>query len=96
MSLRYPFKLAALSLALLAGQSAIAAELADTIWTGGPILTINDVKPKAEAVAVRDGKILAVGTLSELKAHQGKTPRPSTCRAKPCCPALSMPTGMPS
>lgn len=88
MSIRHPFRLAALSLALLAGQSAIAAELADTIWTGGPILTINDVKPKAEAVAVRDGKILAVGTLSELKAHQGKNTQTIDLQGKTMLPGF--------
>ncbi|MEC8196242.1 MAG: amidohydrolase, partial [Pseudomonadota bacterium] len=40
----------------------LAQEIADTIYSGGPILTINDAAPRAEAVAVKDGRILAVGT----------------------------------
>ena len=48
-----------------------AQEIADTIYSGGPILTIDDTQPTAEAVAVRDGRILAVGALSDVTAHQG-------------------------
>ncbi|SMP18414.1 amidohydrolase [Shimia sagamensis] len=51
----------------------VAEEIADTIYSGGPILTINDAAPHAEAVAVKDGRILAVGTLSDMLAHQGDT-----------------------
>ena len=34
---------------------------ADVILRGGPIVTVNDRQPKAEAVAVKNGTILAVG-----------------------------------
>ena len=44
---------------LVSGQIS-AQEIADTIYTGGPILTIDDARPVAEAVAVKDGRILAV------------------------------------
>ena len=43
-------------------SSAQAAETADIIYSGGPILTMDDANPRAEAVAVKDGRILAVGT----------------------------------
>ncbi|MCE8513939.1 amidohydrolase [Ruegeria pomeroyi] len=48
-----------------------AQEFADTIYTGGPILTVDDAQPRAEAVAVKDGRVLAVGDLSDLLARQG-------------------------
>jgi len=48
-----------------------AKEVADTIYRGGPILTINDKAPRAEAVAVADGLILAVGELKDVMTHQG-------------------------
>jgi predicted amidohydrolase YtcJ len=38
------------------------------IFTGGPIVTVDDDLPDPEAVAVRDGRILAVGPLAELEA----------------------------
>lgn len=40
---------------------------ADVIYTGGNILTVNDAQPEAEALAVKDGKILAVGTRAEIE-----------------------------
>ena len=43
-----------------------ADEAADTIYTGGPIITINDDQPTAQAVAVRDGLIIAVGSVEDM------------------------------
>ncbi len=40
---------------------ACRAQAADTIYTGGDIVTVNDRQPAAEALAVKDGRILAVG-----------------------------------
>ncbi|MCE8537282.1 amidohydrolase [Ruegeria pomeroyi] len=57
-------------IAMLASMSE-AQEVADTIYTGGPILTVDDAQPRAEAVAVKDGRVLAVGDLSDLLARQG-------------------------
>ena len=49
-------------------------QTADAIYTGGDIVTVNDAQPSAEAVAVKDGKILAVGTRVEVeRAHKGTT-----------------------
>src|SRR5271170_7729043 len=51
-----------------------AASSADAIYYGGPIVTVNDAQPNAEAVAVKDGKILMVGTRAEIdQNHKGKT-----------------------
>ena len=41
---------------------------ADTIYTGGDIVTVNDAQPTAEALAVKDGKILAVGDARRRRA----------------------------
>ncbi len=45
--------------------------VADTIYAGGPVITANDVQPSADAVAILDGKILAVGSLAEVSAYRG-------------------------
>jgi predicted amidohydrolase YtcJ len=45
-----------------------AIEAADTIYLGGPIVTVDDALPNPEAVAVREGLILAVGTRAEVEA----------------------------
>jgi len=48
--------------AALCGLSfAVSADTADTIYHNGTILTIDDAQSRVEAVAVKDGKILAVG-----------------------------------
>jgi predicted amidohydrolase YtcJ len=41
--------------------------VADTIYTGGDIVTVNDAQPTVEALAVKDGRILAVGARSEIE-----------------------------
>ncbi|SFM41645.1 amidohydrolase [Shimia aestuarii] len=63
--------LSALLFASTAPAAAVAQEIADTIYSGGPILTIEDALPTAEAVAVKDGRILAVGTNADMVAHSG-------------------------
>ena len=63
--------IAALASLVVSAGFASAQDVADTIYTGGPILTINDQAPTAEAVAVKDGRILSVGALSDVMAKQG-------------------------
>ena len=55
----------------LSGCGTGTPEVADTIYSGGPILTIDDDQPIVEAVAVRDGRILAVGDTDNVLAHRG-------------------------
>uniref|UniRef100_UPI001F3187E6 amidohydrolase n=1 Tax=Falsiroseomonas oryziterrae TaxID=2911368 RepID=UPI001F3187E6 len=43
----------------------------DAILSGGTILTMDDRRPTAEAVAVRGGRILAVGSRAEIGALRG-------------------------
>ncbi|WP_299353023.1 amidohydrolase [uncultured Shimia sp.] len=50
----------------------LAQEIADTIYFGGEILTMEDDVPRVEAVAVADGKILAIGDLAAVMQHQGE------------------------
>ena len=75
MKSRTSLVLAALmGLALMTVRTAKSAtDVADAIYTGGTIVTINDAQPTAEALAVKDGKILAVGSRAEIeKAHKGE------------------------
>ena len=39
---------------------------ADEIWTGGVILTMDGANPRAEALAVKDGRLVAVGSASDV------------------------------
>jgi predicted amidohydrolase YtcJ/putative hemolysin len=54
-----------------AAAPAAEAPTAERIWTGGPILTMVDDAMRAEALAERDGRILAVGPRDEVMALQG-------------------------
>ncbi len=49
-----------------------AQDAADTIYSGGPILTINDAQPRAEAVAVKNGRIVAVGDMATIDGYRGR------------------------
>lgn len=64
-------RFALLPLALILASGCDQSDVADTVYLGGTIVTANDNQPFAEAVAVKDGKILAVGTLSSVSDHQG-------------------------
>lgn len=61
---------AALVGAALFMQAATGMEAADQIWFGGPILTMTDDQPRAEAIAVKDGKIIALGSRQALNAYR--------------------------
>ncbi|MEM7462101.1 MAG: amidohydrolase [Pseudomonadota bacterium] len=63
--------LCAAGLLFLNSKPANAQEIADKIWSGGPVYTMNDDAMEAEAVAIKDGRIIAVGTSDEVKAHKG-------------------------
>ena len=57
------------ALTLVSGP--VFSQTADTHYHGGPIITIDDAAPRAEAVAVKDGKILAVGTKEAVLKTKG-------------------------
>ncbi len=59
---------AAATLSGLAWRGASADTAADIVFYGGPIVTVNDAQPSAEAVAVKDGTIVAVGAENEIRA----------------------------
>src|SRR5204863_8670139 len=44
---------------------------ADTIFLGGNIVTVNPAQPEVEALAVKNGKILALGKVSQLEKFKG-------------------------
>ena len=46
-------------------------EGADLVLTGGRVITMDPSSPSAEAVAVRNGRIMAVGTSDEINQLAG-------------------------
>jgi predicted amidohydrolase YtcJ len=66
-----PTRILAAALGLTLALPAFAQDRADRIFTGGPVLTMNDMQPRAEAVAVKDGRIIAVGSVEEVMKLKG-------------------------
>lgn len=72
VSRRRSIGLAALLLTLVAVQQRGAAQVADTIYTDGDILTMRgDTAEYAESLAVKDGRILFVGPAVDAKRYTG-------------------------
>lgn len=70
-----PWLAATLAVALATACSAMEPKsAADSIYLGGNIITVDDAAPSAEALAVKDGKIVAVGARREvLKLQSAST-----------------------
>lgn len=47
-------------------------QVADTIYSNGKIYTVNETQPWVEAVAIKDGKFIKVGSNSEVEALTGE------------------------
>lgn len=63
------------ALALLTAACAPDRPAADTIVTGARVYTVDAARPWAEAVAVKDGRLLAVGSAKEIARYKAKTTR---------------------
>lgn len=48
-----------------------AADPADVIYSGGTIMTMDDTSPRVEAVAVKDGRIIAAGAAADVMKLKG-------------------------
>lgn len=61
------------SLLLVLGSVSVAACVtpADTVFTGATVVTANDAQPRAEAVAVRGGRIVFVGSSANARRYVG-------------------------
>lgn len=55
---------------VLALAVSFQARSADVIYHGGDIVTVDDRNPTAEAIAVKNGKIVAVGTKADVLKHK--------------------------
>ncbi|NNJ99436.1 MAG: amidohydrolase [Desulfatitalea sp.] len=69
------YSISSIIICIMISTAACSDEIADTIYKNGNIITINDIQPGAEAVAVKDGKILAIGTQKDVLKHKGKATR---------------------
>ena len=60
---------------LMALFGSAMAQTPETIYHNGTVITLDDEKPLAEAVAVRDGRILAVGSEADILLLSGDATR---------------------
>lgn len=60
---------------LLVGSIASAAETADIIFTNGNVYTVNDKQPRAEAIAVREDRIVFVGSNADTQKFRSDKTR---------------------
>ena len=63
-----------LVMALVAGcaETGPTGDIADVVYTNGIIYTVNEDQPWVEAVAIKDGKFLVVGSSSDMEAVTGQ------------------------
>jgi len=79
----------ALALALSAGTAAARDKApADLILTNARVYTVEDKQPWAEAVAIRDGKIVAVGSIAAVGKLRGAATRTVDLGGKLVLPAF--------
>ena len=64
-------------------------EAADVVFKNGNIYTVNERQPRAEAVAVKSGKIIFVGSNREVKAYEGKGTRVVDLKGNTVVPGLT-------
>ena len=69
-------------------QTASMRPRADTIYVGGDIVTVNAAQPTAEALAIGQGRILAVGKRARVFAYKGKATRIVDLRGKTLLPGF--------
>jgi len=84
---------AALALSMLVAAPVSAQQAADSIWSAGPILTMNDKAMRAEAVAVANGKILAVGRRSDVMKLRGPATQLVDLKGRTLVPGFVDPHG---
>src|SRR5436190_4751813 len=68
---------------------------ADTIFLGGNIVTVNPAQPEVEALAVKDGKILALGKVSQLEKFKGTNTQIIDLKGNALLPGFIEPHGHP-
>ncbi|MCI0488145.1 MAG: amidohydrolase [Blastocatellia bacterium] len=84
--MRFKLILALVAVALIPVQA--LAQTADTILINGNIITVDERKPKAVAVAIEGGRILAVGSNEEINRLRNSRTRVIDLRGKTVIPGL--------
>src|SRR5262245_60985391 len=79
-----------LALTLIVGQTKPEKpEPAQLVLKNGNIYTGNESQPRAEAVAVRYGKIFFIGSTADVKKYEGKGTRTVDLKGKTVLPGMT-------
>ncbi|HTG18296.1 MAG TPA: amidohydrolase [Blastocatellia bacterium] len=81
--------LAAISLISVSLGANSRAEQADTVFINGNVYTVNERQPHAEAIAVKAGKIIFVGSNNDAKAFQDKNTRVVDLKGNTVVPGMT-------
>jgi predicted amidohydrolase YtcJ len=87
MNKRIPLLILALAALRLAGSAQTPA-VADMILVNGKVVTLDPKVPAAEAVAVKNGRILAVGTSAAIRKYAGPATQVLDVKGKLVVPGL--------
>jgi predicted amidohydrolase YtcJ len=80
---------ALLLLASVSAKPEAAPEAADIVFKNANIYTVNERQPHAEAIAVKAGKIIFVGSNADVKAYEGKGTRVVDLKGNTVVPGLT-------
>lgn len=69
-------------------DNAAVKDPATSLYINGNILTMDDARPSAEALAIRDGKILAVGTRTDVETVAGNNIQVNDLKGKTLLPGF--------
>jgi predicted amidohydrolase YtcJ len=76
-------------LAALAAVPLLSAQIADTILTNGRIYTLWSEHPVAEAVAIQNGRFLAVGAGNDMTRYRGPSTKIIDLHGRTAVPGLN-------
>jgi len=65
------------------------AETADVVFKNGNVYTVNEKQPRAEAIAVKSGRIIFVGSNADAKAYEGRATKVIDLRGSTVLPGLT-------
>ena len=80
---------ALLLLASVSAKPESASEAADIVFKNGNIYTVSERQPHAEALAVKAGKIIFVGSTADVKSYEGKGTRVVDLKGGTVVPGLT-------
>ena len=86
--MRSCYKLTCVTAILFTTAQVGSAQVAETIYLGGDIVTVDDKNPTAEALAVQSGKIIAVGKKADVLKLKGDVTKVIDLGGKALLPAF--------